>query len=460
MSTSSARPREAIMNAVTPIRTAAEQALFSAYAALKAGGASAPAIETLRAQGFSRFEAAGLPHRRVEDWKYTDLRAMMREARPLASAPDASTLLAAKVAVGNIARIGGSRVVMVDGWLAPELSDAGALPEGVTVTSLATAIASRPEIAARLAGSAAAQANAAFALNAAFLTDGLVVEIAAGTDVGHVLDLISITSAGDARLINARVLVLVGEGASAGIVETHVGPAGVEYQKNVVLQIVVGRGATLEHGRRQIEGDQALHLATLDAEIGADAHFDSLTMTTGAAVSRSQLFTRFAGENSKVTLRGVTMLRGRQHADTSLVMDHAVPHCESRELYKHILDNEAHGVFQGKIIVQPIAQKTDGRMMSQTIMLAEGPAMDNKPELEIFADDVACGHGCTCGELDADLMFYLKARGIPHKEAEALLVEAFAREAIEDFGGGPLGVVEELREAMLTTVLDWMRARV
>ncbi|MBL8569915.1 MAG: Fe-S cluster assembly protein SufD [Phreatobacter sp.] len=447
------------MNAVTPIRTAAEQSLISAYAALRAAGAPAPSVEDLRAQGYSRFEASGLPHRRVEDWKYTDLRAMMREAKPLAQAADASTLLAAKVAVGNIPRIGGSRLVMVDGFYSPELSDTGTLPDGVKVTPLSSAIVGRPEIASRLAGSAAAQANAAFALNAAFLTDGLVIEIAAGTNVGHVLDLISITSAGEARLINTRVLVLVGEGASAGIVETHVGPAGTDYQKNVVLQVVVGDGATLEHGRRQIEGNEALHLATLDADIGADAHFDTLTLTTGAAVSRSQLFTRFVGENSKATLRGVTMLRGRQHADTSLLMDHAVPHCESRELYKHILDNEAHGVFQGKIIVQPEAQKTDGRMMSQTIMLAEGPAMDNKPELEIFADDVACAHGCTCGELDADLMFYLKARGIPHKEAEALLVEAFAREAIEDFGEGPLGVVEELREAMLTTILDWMRAR-
>lgn len=447
------------MNAITPIRTAAEQSLISSYAALRAAGAPAPAVEDLRAQGYARFEASGLPHRRVEEWKYTDLRAMMREAKPLAQAADASTLLAAKVAVGNIPRIGGSRLVMVDGFYSPELSDVGTLPDGVTVTSLASAIAGRPEIAARLAGSTAAQSNAAFALNAAFLTDGLVIEIAPGTDVGHVLDLVSITSAGDARLINARVLVIVGEGASAGIVETHVGPAGTEYQKNVVLQVVVGNGATLEHGRRQIEGDQALHLATLDADIGANAHFDTLTLTTGASVSRSQLFTRFVGENSKATLRGVTMLRGRQHADTSLLMDHAVPHCESKELFKHILDNESHGVFQGKIIVQPEAQKTDGRMMSQTIMLAEGPAMDNKPELEIFADDVACAHGCTCGELDADLMFYLKARGIPDKEAEALLVEAFAREAIEDFGEGPLGVVEELREAMLTTVLEWMRAR-
>ncbi len=445
------------MNAITPIRTPAEQALIGAFGTLPPATA---AVQDLRAAGVARFEATGLPHRRVEDWKYTDLRAMMREAMPLAGVPDASALLAAKVAVGRLPRVGGSRIVLVDGVHAPDLADGGALPDGVTVSGLAEALARRPDLATLVAGQPATQANTAFALNSAFLSDGLLIEIAPGVAVGHALDLVSITTDGAARLVNSRIVVIVGAGASAGIVETHVGPAGTEYQKNVVLQVVVRDGATLEHGRRQIEGDKALHLSTLEAEVGAEAHFDSLTLTTGAAVSRSQLFVRLAGEKSNVTLRGVSMLKGRQHADTALVMDHAVPNCESRETFKHILDGEAHGVFQGKIIVQPIAQKTDGRMMSQTIMLAEGPSMDNKPELEIFADDVACAHGCTCGQLDDDLMFYLKARGIPHQEAEALLVEAFAREAIEDFGEGTLGeAVEELRGALLESVTDWMRAR-
>ncbi|WP_170182176.1 Fe-S cluster assembly protein SufD [Phreatobacter stygius] len=445
------------MNAVTPIRTPAEQALIGAYTA--ADGSGGEALQALRAAGFQRFEMLGLPHRRVEEWKYTDLRAMVREAKPLAGTPDAATMLAVKTALYDLPRVGDCRVVVLDGTFAPELSDIAKLPDGVSVSSLAEALVRRPAIATRLAGSAMAQANVAFALNGAFLTDGLLIEIAAGAEVGHALDLVSIASNGAARFITSRNLLLVGEGASAGIVETHIGPDGLDYQKNSVLQIVVGDGATLEHGRRQIDGDQALHLATLDAEIGAKAHFDTLTLTTGGAISRSQLFVRFAGEHSTATLRGVSMLRGKQHADTTLVVDHAVPHCDSRELFKHVLDGEAHGVFQGKIIVAPKAQKTDGKMMSQTIMLTEGPAMDNKPELEIFADDVQCGHGCTCGELDADLMFYLKARGIPHAEAEALLIEAFAREAIEDFGDGPLAAVEELREAMFGTIAEWMRTR-
>ncbi|QCK87634.1 Fe-S cluster assembly protein SufD [Phreatobacter aquaticus] len=444
------------MNAVTPIRTPAEQALIGAFAATREQ--SSGALGELRERGFAQFEADGLPHRRVEEWKYTDLRASMREAKPLAGAPAAAELLAAKNKVDAMPRIGGARIVLVDGFYAPELSDGSRLPEGVAITPLAEALVLRPELAARLTGGKGTATNAAFALNGAFLTDGLVIDIAAGADVGHVLDLVSIVSSA-AQFVTSRVLVLVGQGASAGLVETHVGPAGIDYQKNSVVQAFIGDGATFEHGRRQIEGDKAMHLATLEAVIGANAHFDTLTLTTGAALSRNQLFVSFSGEHAKATLRGVTMLRGKQHADTTLVMDHGVPHCDSRELFKHVLDDEAHGVFQGRINVAKEAQKTDGRMMSQTIMLKDGPSMDNKPELEIFADDVQCAHGCTCGELDEDLMFYLMARGIPRAETERLLVEAFAREAIEDFGDGPLAAVEELREAMLGTVGDWMRAR-
>ncbi len=448
------------MNAVTPIRTPAEQALIGAFGHLRDTGPAAAALESLRVDGFARFEQTGLPHRRVEAWKYTDLRTMMREAKPLAGVPDASALLAAKVAVGRLPRVGGSRIVMVDGHHAPDLADGGPLPEGVTVSSLAEALVRRSELQALLAGQPATRENTAFALNNAFLTDGLLIEIAPGTAVGHALDLVFLTSEGAPKLTNARVVVLVGAGATAGLVETHVGPAGTDYQKNVVVQAIIRDGARLEHGRRQLEGTDALHLSTLEADIGAEAHFDTLTLTSGAAVARNQLFVRFSGEHARATLRGVSLLKGRQHADTTLVMDHAVPNCESRETFKHVLDNEAHGVFQGKIIVQPIAQKTDGRMMSQTVMLTEGPSMDNKPELEIFADDVACAHGCTCGRLDEDLMFYLNARGIPAKEAEALLVEAFAREAIEDFGDEGLGeAVEELRAALFASVTDWMLAR-
>ncbi|MEI8144926.1 MAG: Fe-S cluster assembly protein SufD [Alphaproteobacteria bacterium] len=445
------------MNAVTPMRTGAEAALIAAYGVEKKEFPGGAAVNALRDAAFARFEAKGLPHRRVEEWKYTDLRALMRDARPLAATTDVDGL---SLAAELVSRAKGSfkaiPIVIIDGQFIGALS--GRLPDGVTVTGLSDAlVAGRADISEAVARAEERFNDPLMALNTMFLRDGVIIDVAAGTVVHDDLHIISVVTA--AHFVSSRHFVTVGAGASIGILESHVGPADVDYQKNTVLHVVVGEGATLEHGRRQTEGDKALHIASLVADIGPNAHFDTLTVTTGGAVSRNQLFVRFGGENSKATLRGVTMLRHKQHADTTLVMDHAVPNCESREMFKTILDHEAKGVFQGKIIVAPHAQKTDGRMMSQTIMLADGPEMANKPELEIFADDVQCAHGCTVGELDEDLMFYLKSRGVPHKEAEALLVEAFAREAIEDFGEGTIAAIDDLRAALLGSVTDWMLSR-
>jgi Fe-S cluster assembly protein SufD len=176
-------------------------------------------------------------------------------------------------------------------------------------------------------------------------------------------------------------------------------------------------------------------------------------MTRGAALTRQQFFVTQTGPDVVLNLRGATMLRGRQHCDSTMVVDHALPGGTSRETFKTVLDDEARGVFQGKIIVRPHAQKTDGKMASHSLLLSEDAEADNKPELEIFADDVQCGHGATSGDLDEDLLFYLKARGIPHKEAEALLIQAFLGEAIE-------GVAHEgLREALIAPVTAWLAAR-
>jgi len=187
--------------------------------------------------------------------------------------------------------------------------------------------------------------------------------------------------------------------------------------------------------------------------MGTETQLTSVNVTTGAAVSRHQVFARFDGENAHAQINGATMIKGRQHADSTLVVEHAAPHCESRELFKTVIDDEATGVFQGKIIVPHHAQKTDGRMMSAALLLAEGAAMNNKPELEIFADDVQCAHGATCGQLDEDLLFYLMARGLPRKEAESLLVQAFLSEAVEFVDN------EAAREALVAEVEEWLQKR-
>jgi Fe-S cluster assembly protein SufD len=189
------------------------------------------------------------------------------------------------------------------------------------------------------------------------------------------------------------------------------------------------------------------------ADVGAHARFNTFLYTSGGAVVRNQLFLRFGGEGTVANIRGASLLKGRQHADTTMVVDHAAVGCQSREVFKSVLDDESRGVFQGKIIVQPGAQQTDAKMASHALMLSEEAEADHKPELEIFADDVQCGHGATAGDLDEDLLFYLKARGIPAAEAEALLIQAFVGDAIEGIEHAGL------REALIEGVAAWLKTR-
>jgi Fe-S cluster assembly protein SufD len=196
-----------------------------------------------------------------------------------------------------------------------------------------------------------------------------------------------------------------------------------------------------------------VHLSTLMASIGARARFNEFLFTTGGAVVRNQLFVRFDGEGTVAGIRGATLLRNRQHADTTIIADHVVGECTSREVFKSVLDDESRGVFQGRIVVRPHAQKTDARMATHALLLSETAEADNKPELEIFADDVQCGHGATAGDLDEDLLFYLKARGIPAKEAEALLIQAFVGEAVEGIEHAGL------RDTLMDHVIAWLQAR-
>jgi Fe-S cluster assembly protein SufD len=238
------------------------------------------------------------------------------------------------------------------------------------------------------------------------------------------------------------------------LIESHEGPAGSDYQVNAALELFVGDRAHVDHVKIIGEGEDALHVSTLAAAIGAHARFNSFTFTAGGAVVRNQLFLKFDGEATLAGIRGATLLKGRQHADTTLVANHVARDCQSREVFKSVLDGEAHGVFQGRIIVRPHAQKTDAKMMTQALLLSDRAEADNKPELEIFADDVQCGHGATAGALDDELKFYLMARGIPAVEAEALLIQAFLGEAIEGIEHAGL------REALMEAVAAWLKARV
>ena len=290
------------------------------------------------------------------------------------------------------------------------------------------------------------------ALNTALMGDGAVIRIGAGSTTERPLHLIFVASEKPAATF-VRSLVVVEQGARAMLIESHEGPAGSEYQVNAALELFVGDGAHVDHVKIIGEGADALHVSTLAAAIGGKARFNAFTFTTGGAVVRNQLFLRFDGEETVAGIRGASLLNGRQHADTTLVATHIARGCQSRELFKTVLDDEAHGVFQGRIIVRQGAQQTDAKMMTQALLLSDRAEADNKPELEIFADDVQCGHGATAGALDEELKFYLMARGIPAAEAEALLIQAFLGEAVEGIEHAGL------REALMEQVAAWLKMR-
>jgi Fe-S cluster assembly protein SufD len=437
---------------VAIIKTAAETALAQAYSQARARLPGDDAVAAQRAVAFDLFAKEGLPHRRVEDWKYTDLRVLMRDAKPLAAPPDAAAKARAKAAGALLGDVETRRLVFVDGAFVAELSDTAALEPGLSVGSLADSLANGdPALTAHL-GKLAPASDVVVALNTALMGDGAVIRIAAGSTTGRPIHLFFVASEKPAATF-VRSLVVVEKGARAMVIESHEGPSGSDYQVNAAVEIFVGDEAHVDYVKIIGEGADALHVSTLAAAIGARARFNAFTFTAGGAVVRNQLFLKFDGEDTVAGIRGATLIKGHQHADTTLVVNHIARGCQSREVFKAVLDGEAHSVFQGRIIVRPDAQKTDAKMMTQALLLSERAEADNKPELEIFADDVQCGHGATSGALDDELKFYLMARGIPAAEAEALLIRAFLGEAIEGIEHAGL------REALMDSVVAWLKAR-
>jgi Fe-S cluster assembly protein SufD len=440
------------ITAIPAIKTAAETALTQTFAQVRDRLPGDKAIAVQRATAFDVFAKSGLPHRRVEDWKYTDLRALMRDAKPLAAPPDAAAKTRAKGAGALVGGLDVRRLVFVDGAFVPELSDTAKLEAGLSVGSLADALTdSDPALASHL-GKLLPGSDVAVALNTALMGDGAVIRIAGGATIARPLHLVFVSSQKPAASF-VRSLVVVEPAARAMLIESHEGPSGSDYQVNAALEMFVGDGAHVDHVKIIAEGSEALHVSMLGAAIGAKARFNSFTFTAGGAVVRNQLFLRFDGEETVAGIRGATLIKDHQHADTTLVVSHIAQGCQSREMFKAVLDDEAHSVFQGRIVVHQGAQKTDAKMMTKALLLSERAEADSKPELEIFADDVQCGHGATAGSLDHDLKFYLMARGIPEAEAEALLIQAFLGEAIE-------GIEDAgLREVLMESVVAWLKAR-
>src|SRR5688572_14399114 len=346
---------------VAVLKTKTEQALSEAFGAAAPELPGTPEIGKLRRDAMGRFGSLGLPHRRIEAWKYTDLRTLLKEALPAAQGLPKVTEADVVTALGPLARVTAHRVVFVDGRYAPDLS-ALVADGNVSVASLATLLES-DKTAAEFLHNNGRDDDAVLALNTAYAADGAVIDIAPDAKLDRPVLIVSLRASPEASFAATRNVVRVGEGAEATVIEAHVTlpTAARDFQVNAVTKLIVGKGTTFAHVKYTHATGEVTHLANWLAELGPDADYRGFQFTAGTALVRNQIGVVFAGTGSNLDLSGAFLARGGEHIDTTLVVDHAVPQCTSRELFKGVLDDHARGIFQGKVIVRPDAQKTDGK---------------------------------------------------------------------------------------------------
>jgi Fe-S cluster assembly protein SufD len=385
-----------------------------------------------RKASLARFAELGLPSRRGEAWRYIDLRALEeRPVLPALSSDRAAISAAIRARLTEIELAEPTyRLVLVDGRFAPELSALEGLPNGVWFGSTATAIDERPDLVrSRLESLPLDPARPFTALNAAFFADGFVLDIAPGATLPRPLEIIHLTSGDIDASLHTRSLVVAGEGSRAVVVESFVGTGA--YWRNDVVEFRVEPEAELARVTLVEEGPEALHFSETLATLATASRLSSFALLLGGRTVRHEIAVRSEGESSRCGLNGAFLLSGRQEANILTTVDHAAPGGETRENFRGIAAGRAHGAFQGRITVRPGAQKVDAHQLSRNLVLSPRAAIDTKPELEIYADDVKCSHGAAVGDLDEATLFYLRTRGIPNAEARRMLIEAFVREAVE-----------------------------
>ena len=396
--------------------------------------------KALRRSAFEWVSEHGFPTGKDEAWKYTQLAPILEI--PFAPAePSANCLLSLDDVAKLAGECGDLRLVFVNGYFVPELSALKNLPEGVKLCNLASVFAEEGAaleslLRRRLVGE---RPQAFTALNVALGEDGAFIRIPAHMVVEEPIHLVFISDAGATPLVSHPLsMVFAGAGSRATIVETHAGITGGVYLSNAVTEIVLDEGAVVEHYKIQNEAESAFHLAFMDVRQGRASRFSALSVAVGAALARHEVKVALEAPEAQVTLNGLYLPRGQQHLDNPTTIEHAAPHCSSRQLYKGVVDGHGRGVFDGRIVVQPGAMKTDARQTNKNILLSASAQAYSRPRLEIFADDVKCAHGSTVGQLDDEALYYLRTRGIPQQVARDLLTHAFVAEMLELIQVSPL----------------------
>ena len=386
----------------------------------------------LRTRAIDAFAARGFPGPKDESWRFTNVTPVLETAFAPAPAPSRN----GDPEVDRWLLVNPdsppSRLVFVNGRPHPRLSAVSALPPGVRCEPLSTAWLSVPELVEPHLAQLARYDDQPFAaLSTAFLEDGAFLHVPAGVEFPGVLEVLFLTAGTDGPPItHPRLLIVLERDARATVVETYAATGDAGHFTNAVTEFVVSDSARLDHCRVQREGPGGYHIAVSQSRQGRDCRFESCSVALGGALARHDIGAVLDGSGSWLTLNGLTVARGQQHIDHHTVIDHATPHCESHELFNGIFDDRARGVFTGRIIVRPGAQRTDSKQTSNNLLLSENARADSQPQLEIYADDVKCTHGATLGPVDDASLFYLRSRGLDRQQARALLTYGFGVDVV------------------------------
>ena len=410
-------------------------------------------LKSLRRSAFEWVGVHGFPAGKDEAWKYT-------RVAPILEIPFAPAERGARraLSLGDVAELagdlGGPRLVFVNGYFVPELSALKSLPEGVKLTSLASVFAQEGEALEALLWRRFRERSQAFtALNVALGEDGAFIRIPAHTSLEEPVHLVFLSDADATPLVSHPLsVVFAGAGSRATIVETHAGIAGGIYLSNAVTEIVLEEGAVVDHYKVQNEVESAFHLAFMDVRQGRASRFTAHSVALGAALARHEVKVTLEAPEAQVALNGLYLPCDKQHLDNPTTIEHAAPHCTSRQLYKGVVDGHGRGVFDGRIVVQPGAMKTDASQTNKNLLLSASAQAYTRPRLEIFADDVKCAHGAAVGQIDEDALYYLRTRGIPQQAARNLLTYAFASEMLELIQVPPLR--SRVRQMLATRFAD------
>jgi Fe-S cluster assembly protein SufD len=388
--------------------------------------ASDDQLSELRRAALERFVAAGFPTQRQEEWKYTNLRRL--EARTFAPAATAAVAAHDPRWIANA----GTRIVLVNGHCMPTLSSIEAQLPGMTLLALKRWSDNDPAaVATFIAQASRAQPSALEDLNLAFFEDGVVLDLAPNANPDQPVYIVHHWSDAAAQVMsNTRVVVRAGANSRCVVIEHFVGAPAGECFTNAVCDIEIAAGASVEHYRIQQESTRGFHVGHVNVRLQQDSRYASHDIALGASLARVNLTTTLQGPGAHVALNGLLAPLGTQHLDVHTTIDHAVANTSSDENYRGIAGERGRGVFNGKVIVRPGAQKTDARQSSRNLLLNAGAEIDTKPELEIYANDVKCSHGATTGRLDAAALFYLRSRGLDEAAARTLLIRAFAESIV------------------------------